>query len=340
MARIKYLDSLRGLAIIFMVLNHTGHYLTVQPVIRPVYFFIYLTVTLAAPLFLFIAGYAAFLSYQKNPSFRKFFQRSLLLIGCWFLVNLFFYYDQPLLRGRILLTIGLSSMLVYPLLKKMAQPAWLKGIILVSLAGLAVFPWLKFLLVGIYGPWLKEILVSEFPLYPWFFVLVLGAALAAAISRLTIDRQELALKLLAVVGIVLVLTWLIGSFNFGRPYLFLFSYDQNINDFWLPSFLTWFWVLGWILIFFYLSFKLFSRQVGAILNVLVDLGQQSLIFYFLQFFVIMTIIDQLLSIKTSTFSGYLLINFIIIFILCCLAKSRIFARIMVFGRQRLTGKIS
>src|SRR5438046_716246 len=61
-----FLDGLRGLALIFMVLNHTGRWWIERPLGWPRYHLVYLTVTLAAPIFLFLVGFCLPLSYLNS----------------------------------------------------------------------------------------------------------------------------------------------------------------------------------------------------------------------------------------------------------------------------------
>ena len=67
MKRLSYLDSLRGLAIVAMIINHVGHYLvSATSTSYANYLVVYLTVTWAAPLFLFVAGFSAAVTWQNK----------------------------------------------------------------------------------------------------------------------------------------------------------------------------------------------------------------------------------------------------------------------------------
>jgi len=55
--RLLFLDALRGLALVYMVLNHTARWWLDAPMGRPRSHLIYVTVTLAGPLFLFLVGF-------------------------------------------------------------------------------------------------------------------------------------------------------------------------------------------------------------------------------------------------------------------------------------------
>src|SRR4029450_7017363 len=64
--RVLFLDGLRGLAIILMVVNHTSRWWLDRSMGLPRYHLIYLTVPLSAPLFLFLAGFCLPLSYLSS----------------------------------------------------------------------------------------------------------------------------------------------------------------------------------------------------------------------------------------------------------------------------------
>src|SRR5256712_10194555 len=112
-----FLDGLRGLALIFMVLNHTGRWWIERPLGWPRYHLVYLTVTLAAPIFLFLVGFCLPLSYLNSTLTRseryvsvawKYVRRGArLVVAGWFL-NLVVFPDEPLFAGGGLQTIGLS----------------------------------------------------------------------------------------------------------------------------------------------------------------------------------------------------------------------------------------
>ncbi len=64
--RLVFLDALRGFALIFMVLNHTGRWWQDRSMGWPWYYSIYVTMAVAAPTFLFLVGYCLPLSLVKT----------------------------------------------------------------------------------------------------------------------------------------------------------------------------------------------------------------------------------------------------------------------------------
>ena len=60
--RLVFLDALRGFALVFMVLNHTARWWQDGKMTWPRYYWIYATMAIAAPIFLFLVGFCLPLS--------------------------------------------------------------------------------------------------------------------------------------------------------------------------------------------------------------------------------------------------------------------------------------
>src|SRR5204862_2770960 len=63
--RLAFLDVLRGFALIVMVLNHTGRWWITREMGWWRYWLVYGTVTVAAPIFLFLVGFVLPLSLHR-----------------------------------------------------------------------------------------------------------------------------------------------------------------------------------------------------------------------------------------------------------------------------------
>ena len=361
MRRWEFIDTLRGLAIVLMVFNHAGHYLAALPHSIWSYSIIYLTVTLAGPLFLFIAGFSAALSIQKYSEisgrdlFSKFLKRGLMLIGLGLLVNLFFYYDEPIWRGRILMTIGLSSILIYPFYYWAAGRFNRLILMAAALSGFFLFPLAyPFLAVAAgHQPVLAEIFWSEFPIYPWFFLMLLGLLAGReflARAKLTKKSRQLIFG----AGASLIFAWLALTLIYHGGSLFSFLNDYNLNGYWNPSPLTWLWILGWIMLLFLFFYawednllrsnvrSTPSHSTGQVLrsNWLAVMGRKALWLYFLQFFLIITLGRTLLRLRITDLTVFILINLIIIYLLCLSAKYKRSAIDMACGRLKPKARIS
>src|SRR5215470_18870208 len=64
--RLVFLDAVRGFALIFMVLNHTGRWWQDRSMGWPWYYSIYVTMAVAAPIFLFLVGFCLPLSLSRT----------------------------------------------------------------------------------------------------------------------------------------------------------------------------------------------------------------------------------------------------------------------------------
>ncbi len=298
--RLPYIDTLRGWAIILMIINHVGHYAVNGYNNLIIYLVIYLTVTMAAPLFLFLVGFSLVLS-DRNEKFIKYLKRGLSLIILGFLVNGFFYFDEPLYRGRVLFLIGLSIMVSYPFLSLIKRYFIIKFVI-PFLAIFGLFFSGSVILVNYYldNNIIREIFFSEFVFFPWFLLVLLGLLFGNYWVKLTDSNQKRSVKFIFGGGILMLLIWFFSSILSHRYYLWNFSYDFNLNGYWLPSIITWFWVIGLVLIFFSAFYYFYQFNNSILLKILKrveNIGRYSIYVYFLQFFLIKTILEKLFKTK-------------------------------------------
>jgi len=314
MKRLEFIDVLRGLAIVLMVINHGGHYLTASPLPEWAYLAIYLTVTLAAPLFLFLVGFSLVLSKAKNRDFFYYLKRGIFLILFGFLINICFYPLESWYTGRVLFAIGLSIILAYPFLKISIEKkvsAWLSLLAIIGLASFSLFePYLQ--VFSLSHPVIADVLLTEFPIYPWFFLVLLGLA---AGREFIIAREEDRAKIYRgwlMTGILLLLAWLVLTIQYQPLSPWSFTNDFILNNCWNPALITWFWVLGFIYLFFNLSQWLASKY-NALTQPLQLIGRQALVLYWLQFLLVKTISGEWLEIRLA--SGMVFISSVLIVLL-------------------------
>lgn len=346
--RFKVLDSLRGLAIIAMIANHAGHYLTARPVSAGTYLMIYISVTLAAPVFLFVAGFsqqlsgrdflsrgAGFIDYAKKCLWRGFV---LLLSG--FLINILFYPLDPWYRSRILALMAFSAVfgaLFVPLLSSVKVRIISIGI---SLAAIFCFPLAApGISAGLMGHGLaKDLLLSEFPILPWVALYLLGQAAGELYYAGNAAKRDLLAAAGGVIGALLIGAWLVLSFVFQRYFLFNFAYDLDLNGYFTPSAITWLWIMGWVLCGYFALSRIHGDFPGAHLF-WDDLGKAALAAYFLQFFLIRMVGEGWLKLEFSGVLPVLAISAIITLIIWMLIKSKAFARIMAYAPAKPRGRI-
>ncbi|HVQ01369.1 MAG TPA: heparan-alpha-glucosaminide N-acetyltransferase, partial [Candidatus Thermoplasmatota archaeon] len=190
---------LRGIAIIMMVIYHIMFdvvflnisYIDLSSI--PVLLFLYPIGT----MFLLLVGVSLTLSYSRTEGTlsswerqRKFIIRGLYIFGGGLLVTLgtWLYLKQGYVIFGVLHCIGVSTILVYPLIKQRVYPLIL-GILCVligvflQLTVVVDFPWLL---------WLGLIpnnfyTVDYFPLLPWLGVILIGIFLG---NRLYQNNQR------------------------------------------------------------------------------------------------------------------------------------------------------
>ena len=71
-SRLAFLDGLRGLALILMVVNHTARWWIEARMTVGRYALIYVTLTLAAPIFLFLVGFCLPLGRARDDATESF----------------------------------------------------------------------------------------------------------------------------------------------------------------------------------------------------------------------------------------------------------------------------
>jgi uncharacterized membrane protein len=186
-SRLPYLDGLRGAALIAMVVNHTTRWWVDVPMTPARYALIYVTVTLAAPIFLFLVGFCMPLTLRASPEggeslgalARRFVPRGLQIALAGLLLNVVVFPEDPVLAGGVLQTIGLAIIAMVPavwLLRRRAAP-W--ALLLVAVAGyvafVLAFPSLTAFVAA--HPLIGLVLFYDFPPWPWLGLVLLGLVL-------------------------------------------------------------------------------------------------------------------------------------------------------------------
>lgn len=302
--RLLFLDGLRGLALVFMVFNHTGRWWIERPMGWPRYHLVYLTVPLAAPVFLFLVGFCLPLSYLNSTVTRgeryaavawRYVRRGARLVLAGWLLTLLVFPDEPLFGGGVLQTIGLSIVgltLVLPLLHRRAA-RWL--FLVLAFVLYASFYWAyPALRVWITRhPIVAELWFSDFPLWPWFGFPLLGAVRGWAWTEIrrrgADDRRYFTVMSLA--GVLCFAAFLALELTIGKTPHFHSGRDLVLNRYWTPGAVTCLWILG--VIFTLLPVVYYLMQVREIRAPwLVILGQNALMLYFIHQIIVLTLVRQ------------------------------------------------
>jgi len=331
--RQPFLDGFRGLALVFMVLNHTGRWWIERPMGWPRYHLVYLTVTLAAPIFLFLVGFCMPLSYLNSTVTRgeryvsvawKYVRRGAqLVVAGWFL-NLLVFPDEPLFCGGVLQTIGLSIVGLTPLLPVLRRRAARWAILAAALGIYTSFalahPFLRAWVKG--HQVLADVWLYDFPLWPWFAFALLGVVLGWAWSeRLRSgDDDRGYFEMMSVAGALCLAAFLGLELAVGTTPHFFSGRDLVLNQHWNPGAVTCLWILG--IIFSLLPATYYVMKVRRVQAPwLVVFGQNALMLYFVHQVIVLTFVRQRFGVLFHSWWPYVLANALLIAALVVLAQA-------------------
>lgn len=251
MKRVEYLDTLRGLAIFFMIMQHAflvheigaGDSNNIISVI-----FVALGTWPAAPVFMVVLG--IFLMRSKKPS-KVLMLRGLKLLALGYLLN-FVRFTIPLLIANdnnafilifeidILQLAGLSFILLAGL-RKIAQNKLLFPIIMILIAFVSPYIWNDFNYLT--DPFIGSSELVSFPVFPWIIYPMLGMYLSNTL--ISLNKQRIIKLLLASFSLALIGVLTIGQHT-------IFDYPQHTFD---MHFLVIAFVLVYFLIIYWLTNK-------------------------------------------------------------------------------------
>jgi uncharacterized membrane protein len=343
MGRLTFLDGLRGIALILMVINHTSRDwldATVMPWER--YYLVYASLLLPAPIFLFLAGFCLPIGYHRKPvdepfvmRARRYLRRGIGIVAAGYLLNALLAIelaeprrlssarlapDPPVWWGGVLQTIGLAIIVLGPMVPWLRSRAnrW-------ALAGLAVLAYIVFTLASpALAAWtanhqISRAIFNDFPPWPWLSAAVLGLVLGwtwldarargAAAERAFFVRVTLVGA--ACVGLALVWEWLIPTAVAPR---FGFPRDFSINRHWTPRGVTTVFIIGGVALLLSFTYWLMERRRVA-LGWLVVFGQTALMLYFTHQLIEMTLVSRILGVRFDSWPLYIAANAIFLVLL-------------------------
>jgi uncharacterized membrane protein len=289
-SRLAYLDGLRGAALILMVVNHTARWWMDGPMSWTRYGLIYVTLTLAAPTFLFLVGFCLPLALRSGSAeslgtlARRFVPRGARIVLAGLLLNLIVFPDEPAWSGGVLQTIGLAIITMVPALWLLRWRASGWALLLAAAGGYLAFvlsfPALtRFVgahdLVGL-------VLFYDFPPWPWLSLVLVGLVLGwtwLAAHRASPEAGMRFMAVLAAMGAVLVVAFFLYDWWAATPVRFGMRRDFILNRHWTPRPAALLWVFGMVLLMLGAAYWVMERR-GRRLPWLVILGQTALFLYF------------------------------------------------------------
>lgn len=314
-----FLDAFRGFALIAMVLNHTARWWLERSMGWTRYHLVYVTMTVAAPIFLFLVGFCLPLSYRASRArglgYGRVVWRALrrgagLVVVGWALTFLVFP-AEPVFSGGVLQTIGLSIALLTPLVPLGRRPAWRWLGLAAGLAVYATFalahPALKAWLPR--HPVVAEVWFTDFPLWPWFAIVLLGGALGWAWADLGErggDRTRYVTRM-AAAGVLCLAAFLPLELARGDAWRLTSRHDFILNQHWSPGGVTVLWVFGVIFTALPATYYLVELR-GLHARWLVVLGRNALTLYVVHQVFVLTIVRQHLGVWFESWWPYVVAN--------------------------------
>ena len=305
--RLGYLDALRGVALVAMVVNHTARYWIGQDMGWMRYHLIYLTTSVAGPIFLFLVGFVLPMSFEaaKRPGL-KYARRAVGVVGAGYLLNVLVFPEQSWLASNVLHTIGLAILLATPLLYVMHRPQVRYAMVALAVVLYATFSKVFAPLTGWVErhPKLAEVWFYDFPLWPWMSLVLVGLVLGWGVRARTDERDRARyFTVLAAAGVACLAAavgWELWAP--ARPHLG-FTRDYILNHHWIPSGATAAGVLG--VIFLCLSAMYYLMTVkGFRFRSLVIAGQTALMLYFVHHLVVVSLVQRALGIVMKSWWVY------------------------------------
>lgn len=343
MSRLPFIDGLRGLAIILMVINHTARDWLDLSMGWGRYYTAYLSLLLPAPIFLFVVGFVLSASFRWRrpafgPGFRSYARRGLSVIAGGLLLNVVVFPADPWWSGGVLQTIGLSIILIAPILWIMDRPGarW-------AVAGLGALLYVAYAwMYPVLTVWVKDhplvgrILFWDFPPWPWVGAALVG--LGAGWSWLDARQRGTATEVrwftvaaLAGAGCVIAFGLHEGWLHTGDH--ISFKRDLMLNRHWTPAGSTLLLITGMLALLLAASYWVMEIRKVA-LRWLVILGQAALMLYVVHQVIELTIVSQWLGLRFNHWALYVVANVLLIVLMVGLGWS--WLRLKRELRQRWT----
>ncbi|HVG15118.1 MAG TPA: heparan-alpha-glucosaminide N-acetyltransferase domain-containing protein [Chitinophagaceae bacterium] len=312
MKRINSIDIVRGIVMVIMALDHVRDLMHVTSITQsptdlstttPILFFTRWITYLCAPIFVFLAGTSAYISFKKKndiPGSRSFLiKRGIYLIVLDLLVvNLILFFD-PLFHTilfEVIATIGFGFIILGLLLKASSKAIGLLGLLIIcchNLLPLVPFPEnsvLKAIIAPLFGPgafpFSNKVLVMAYPPIPWLGIMLVGFAAGRYFEWAEEKRKQLFIKMGVIALLLFVLIRFINLYGDPAPWayqksgMFTFLSFMNVTKY-PPS-------LQFCLVTLGIMFLMLAFTEGALgkLSGMISVYGRVPLFYFLVHFLL------------------------------------------------------
>jgi peptidoglycan/LPS O-acetylase OafA/YrhL len=330
-----FLDGLRALAIVAMVVNHTGRWWIDGSFGWPRYHLIYITTTVAAPIFLCLVGFCQAIAHYNATVRRhggmasvapRYLRRGAQVILAGYLLNLLvFWPEDPVWQLGVLQSIGFSILALIPALA-IIQHGW--GRALITAVSVALY--VAFALM--YRPleqWLGEhplaaqVAFADFPPWPWTTLVLVAAVLGwhfceanegGAVARARYFR------LMGAAGLLCLTAFVAGDAWMHTPVRFGFMRDFIVNHHWTPRGFTLFWVGAVLFLTMPAAWYLMDHR-GWAPRAVVELGQTAMMLYFVHQIIVFTVVKRWLGVAFGSWLGYAVANVLLMVVLLYLGRA-------------------
>ncbi len=325
-SRLPFLDGLRGAALIFMAVNHTARWWIDTHMTVSRYALIYITLTLAAPIFLFLVGFCLPLGGRPGGAAeslgaiaRRLVPRGVRTVGAGLLLNLVVFPGEPVLSGGVLQTIGLAMIAMVPALWLLRFPGAGWGLLAVAVASyvafLAAAPALARFVEA--HPMLGLVLFYDFPPWPWLSLVLLGLVLGwtwLGIHRRSPEAGARWVAVAAIAGALLVAAFFVHDWWAAAPMRFGMRRDLILNHHWTPRPVALLWILGMVLLLLAAAYWTMEQRRWR-LPWLVVLGQTALVLYFIHQVIAFTLVKDWLGWRFNAWPRYWAANAVFVALL-------------------------
>ena len=347
-SRLTFLDAVRGVAIILMVLNHTSRDWMDGPMTWPRYYLIYGSLLYPASMFLFLAGFCLPIAYRRSASppppaalALGAFRRGIVIVAGGYFLNVLISWDKPLTNGGVLQTIGLAVILLgaaLPLLRhRWAQWGFL---------ALAAFLYATFMLAvpaikawAQASPVLSLAFFNDFPPWPWLAAAMIGLVLGWWWLDARAQGTEAEIRFFtrfAWAGAVCLAAYAAWEWWIPTTPRFGFPRDFSVNSHWTPRGVSLLLIGGGIAVVLAAAYWLLERRRWRA-DWLVVLGQNALMLYFVHQVIELTIVNKLLGLRFNAWPVYWTAN--VLFLVLLLVLARAWQEIKARNRMRRTPAI-
>jgi uncharacterized membrane protein len=321
--RLAFLDAVRGIALILMVLNHTARDWMDGTMRWGRYYLIYGTLLFPAPLFLFLAGFC--LPITHAPSALAFLRRGAVIVAAGYLLNVLLTPEQPWTNGGVLQTIGLAVMLLGPLVPSLHRRGVRAALVTSAVILYAGYVMARPSLMRWAAEWprLSHAFFNDFPPWPWLGAAIVGLVLGSVWmdARATgAEVEDRFFRRAAMAGVACALGYLAWEWWKPTTPRFGFPRDWSLNNHWTPRGVTLLLIAAGVAMLLAAAFWLMERRHREA-PWLVTLGQTALMLYFIHQLIELTLVNKWLGIRFNAWPRYWAANAVFLVLLVGLGRA-------------------